>query len=199
MTDLDMARVGKPLEWSKVPSANKPRRPRNGKPLRPVAVALRGGRPDVLGHRGRDAPDSGFRVETVHGPVYVGVAPRERILDAAACFGVLVRAKRMNASPIIWNHWERLPADSARLATLMMGRAIECCAPVVLSDRSGIHELVELANRTKIPARRVVESSGVAIVDLGYAWGLDNAFKMVSRYLPAPMRGSALDRYLSLG
>ena len=199
MIDLDMAKVGVPLEWSKVPSANKPRRPRNGKPLRPVAVALRGGRPDVLGHRGRDAPDSGFRVETVHGPVYVGVAPRERILDAAACFGVLVRAKRMNASPIIWNHWERLPADSARLATLMMGRAIECCAPVVLSDRSGIHELVELANRTKIPARRVVESSGDPIVDLGYAWGLDNAFKMVSRHLPAPMRASALDRYLSLG
>ena len=199
MIDLDMAKVGEPLDWSGIPSANKPRRPRNGKPLRPVAVALRGGQPAVFGCSGWDTTDSGFRAETVHGPVYVGVVPSDWILDAAACFQVLVRAKQMNASPIIWNQWERLPADSARLATLMMGRAIECCAPIVLSDGSGIHELVELANRNKIPSRRVMESSGDAIVDLGYAWGLDNAFEMVTKHLPARMRGSALDRYRSLG
>ena len=105
----------------------------------------------------------------------------------------------MKCSPIIWNHWGRLPADSARLATLMMGRAIECCAPVVISDGDRIHELVELANRVKIPTRRVIESSGEAIVDLGYAWGLDNAFKMVTKHVPAGMRGLALDRYRSLG
>ena len=199
MIDLDMAKVGEPLDWSRIPSANKPRRPRNGKPLRPVAVALKGGQPAVFGCSGRDTTDSGFRAETVHGPVYVGVLPSDWILDAAACFQVLDRAKQINASPIIWNQWERLPADSARLATLMMGRAIECCAPIVLSDRSGIHELVELANKNKIPSRRVMESSGDAIVDLGYAWGLDNAFKMVIKHLPARMRGSALDRYRSLG
>ena len=31
--DLDMAKVGEPLDWSKIPSANKPKRPRKGKPL----------------------------------------------------------------------------------------------------------------------------------------------------------------------
>ena len=129
-----MAKVGEPLDWSKIPSANKPKRPRKGKPLKPISVALRDGHPTVLGCWGRESTDAGFRVETVHGSVYVGVVPSEQILDAAACFQVLDHARQMKCAPIVWNHWDRLPADSARLATLMMGRAIECCAPVVISD-----------------------------------------------------------------
>ena len=128
----------------------------------------------------------------------VGVVPKERILDAAACFRVLDRAKEMECAPIIWNRWEQLPADSGRLATLMMGRAIECCAPIVVSDRDGIRELVELSNRNKIPARRTMEASGEAIVDTGNAWGLDNAFKIVAKHLPRDMRARALDRYRRL-
>ena len=197
--DLDMAKVGEPLDWSKIPASDKPKRPRNGKPLKPIRVALSDGQPVVLGCSGRRATtDSGFRVETVHGPVYVGMLPSERILDAAECFRVLDHAKQMKSAPIIWNHWERLPAESGRLATLMMGRAIECCAPVVISDGQRIHELVELANRVKIPVRRIIESSGEAIVDLGYAWGLDNAFRMVSKHLAPGMARCALDRYRSL-
>ena len=199
LVDLDMARVGQPLDWGALPPADKPRRRRKGKPLKPVSVALRDGQPTVLGCSDRNRTDSGFRVDTDHGPAYVGIVPGDRILDAAACFRVLDRAKRMNARPIIWNRWERLPAESERLATLMMGRVIECCAPVVLSDTSGIHELVELANRVKIPTRREIEPSGEAVVDLGYAWGLDNAFRMVTKHLPARMRATALDRYRSLG
>lgn len=199
VVDLDMTQVGEPLDWSKIPLAHKSRRPREGTALKPVSVALRDGRPAILGGQRRDITDSDFRVETVHGPVYVGVVANKRILDAAACFQVLDHARQMNCTPIIWNHWERLPADSARLATLAMGRAIECCAPVVISDTDGIHELVELANRLKIPARRVIEASGEVTVDLGYAWGQDNAFKMVTKYLPAGMARLALDRYRSLG
>ena len=80
-----------------------------------------------------------------------------------------------------------------------MGRVIECCAPVVMSDADGIQELVELASRFKIPARRIIEASGEVIVDLEYAWGLDNAFNMVTKHLPAGMARPALDRYRSLG
>ena len=196
--DLDMAKVGEPLDWSKIPSASKPKCPRNGQPERPIRIAVRRGQPAVHGCSGQTPTDSDFRVETVHGPVYVGVVPSEQILDATACFRVLDHAKQMKCAPIIWNHWDQLPADSARLATLMLGRAIECCAPIVLSDRDGIHELVELANRVKIPTRRVMELSGEAIVDLGYAWGLGNAFKMVTKRLPAGMARLALDRYRSL-
>ena len=198
VVDLDMTKVGEPLDWSKIPVANKPKRPRKGNPRKPVSVALRDGRPDVLGGSRRETTDSGFRVGTVHGPVYVGVVPSERILDAVACFQVLDHARQMNCTPIIWNHWDRLPTDSARLATLAMGRAIECCTAVVISDTDGIHELVDLANRNKIPARRIIEASGKATVDLGYAWGLDNAFKMVTKCLPAGMAESTLDRYRRL-
>ena len=196
IVDLDMTKVGEPLDWSKIPPDHQPRKRKSPKS---VAVALRDGRPAVLGRSRWDAADSNRRVETDHGPVYVGVVPNERILDAGACFRVLDHAKQMNCTPIIWNHRDRLPADSARLATLTMGRVIECCTPVVISDADGIHELVELANRNKIPARRVVEASGKATVDLRYAWGLDNAFKMVTERLPAGMARRALDRYRSLG
>ena len=199
VVDLDMTKVGASLDWSKIPSAPKPKLTRRGQPLKPVSVALRDGRPAVLGGSRRDTTDSNLRVETDHGLVYVGVVRNERILDAAACFRVLDHARQMNCTPIIWNHWERLPADSARLATLAMGRVIECCTPVVISDADGVHELVELANRNKIPTRRVIEASGEATVDLRYAWGLDNAFKMVSKHLPAGMAKPALDRYRSLG
>ena len=153
-----------------------------GKVLKRVSVTLRDGPPTLLGHSGLPRTVAGFVIETVHGSVYVGEVPSERILDAAACFRVLDRAKHMYAYPIIWNHWQRLPADSACLATLMLGRAIECCAPILLSDESRIHELVELANRAKIPTRSVIEPFGDVTVDLGYAWGLDNAFKM-SRHI----------------
>lgn len=196
--DLDMAQVGQELDWRRLPCAPKPKEPRNGKLLKPITVALRYGEPAVLEYSSSICTAGGFRVETDHGPVFVGMVPKDQILDAAACFRVLDYAKRKNAYPIIWNHWERIPADSARLATLMMGRAIECCAPILLSDRSGIHELVELTNKNKIPARRIIESSGEAVVDLGYAWGLDNAFKMVTIRVPAGMRATVLNRYRSL-
>ena len=129
----------------------------------------------------------------------MGVVPSEGILDPVACFRVLERANWMNCTPIIWNHWERLPTDPTRLATLMLGRAIECCAPIVLSDGDAIHEVVELANRVKTPVRRTTGRFGEAIVDLGFAWGLDSAFKMVTKRFPVGMRGRALDRYRGLG
>ena len=189
VVDLDMNEVGEPLDWSKIAPANEPRQ---GKPRKPVALRDLGGSPGNI-------TDSNLPIETAHGPVYVGVVPNERILDAAACFRVLDHAKRMNCAPIIWNHWKRLPTDSARLATIAMGRVIECCTPVVISDADGIHELVEFASKFKIPTRRVIEPSGDATVDLRYAWGLDNAFNMVTKCLPAGMRRLALDRYRSLG
>lgn len=104
----------------------------------------------------------------------------------------------MECAPIIWNHWERLPVDSDRLASLMMGRAIECCAPVVISDKDGICELVELSKH-KIPDRRTMEASGEWIVDTVNAWGLKSAFKIVARHLQRDLRARALHRYRSLG
>lgn len=198
--ELDMAAVDELLDWSKLPNAEKQKCAPKSKLSRRVRVALKGGQPAVFGCSGWKTGDSGLRAETEHGPVYVEVVPGDRILDAAECFGVLDQANEMKCTPIIWNHWEQLPADSARLATLMMGRAIECCAPIVISDRGGICELVELSNRNKIPARRKMEESGEAIADIRYAWGLKSAFKMVKEKIPSDdMKRAALDRYRSLG
>ncbi len=198
VVDLDMSKGDEPLDWSKLPPATKPKRPRKGQPKKPIRVALKGGQPSVPEASDWNSTDSGVRIEFAHGPVYVGLVPEERILDSSSCFQVLDHASKTNCAPVIWNHWGRLPADSSRLATLMQGRAVECCAPIVLSDKHGIHELVELSNKLKIPVRRVVESSGEVIVDVQNAWGMRSAFRMVTKYLPPAKRGVALEHYRTL-
>lgn len=203
MIELDMDLAGKPLDWSKIPPAE-PKQPGGDITLRKtVRIALKDGRPALHGRAGwklMKADNDCLCIETKHGPIHVGVVSGERILDAAECFHVLDSARRMGAAPIIWNHWERLPTDSARLATLMMGRVIECCAPIVIStrDRDRVCELVELSGNYKIPARRAVEPPYEALVDVRYARGLDHAFKIVTKRLPRNMRAAALDRYRSL-
>ena len=199
LVDLDLDAADGAPDWEQVPLPQKPKRSRSGVARQPVRVAMNGGRPSVRGRSGWRPVEDGRTVETEHGRVHVGVLHKDRILDGAACFRTLDRARELGCAPIIWNHWDRLPADSARLATLMMGRAIECCAPVVVSDRRRVQEVVELSNRNKIPARRTIENSGEGIVDIAYAWGLDGAFRMVSRNLGRGLRRRALDRYRRLG
>ena len=198
VVDLDMSAIDEPLDWSHLPLAEQPKRARKGRSRKPIHLALREGEPAILGRSGWQTIKAGGRVETNHGSVYVGVVPKEQILDSAACFRILDYAKQMQCAPIIWNHWDRLPTDSARLATLMLGRAIECCAPLLISDEDGIHELVELANRNKIPARRKIETADESIADIGNAWGLKNAFKIVTQHLHRGSKGSALDLYRRL-
>ena len=90
--------------------------------------------------------------------------------------------------PGLWiGTWELAPRElfigcKPRLIPHWIG-PIECCAPIIVAEGDGICDLVELSNRTKIPARRMVEASGEAIVDVGNAWGPDNALKMVARHL----------------
>ena len=198
IVDLDMGEAGELLDWSKLPPATNPQQPRNGRPRKPVHVALRHGHPSVRGRSRWKHVCTSNRIVTEFGPVFVGMVPGERILDAAECFQVIDQAEQMGCAPIIWNHWERLPTESCRLASLMMGRSIECCAPVVISDRDGIRELVELSNKNKIPKRRTMEASGKWITDVGNAWGLNSAFKIVSKHLPRDKRAMALERYRSL-
>lgn len=192
IVDLDTASAGEPLDWLSLPRA--PAEPRKNKnPQKPVRVSLRNGQPAVYaGTRWRNSAGN-HCIQTEHGGVYVGVVRGKRILDAAARFRVIYSAYDMDCRPIIWNHWDCLPTDSDRLANLMMGMAIECCAPVIVSDKSGIHELVELSNRNKIPVRRDVKRSEAAEVDVGRAWGLPSALKMATKNTPA-----ASDLYRSL-
>ena len=179
IVDLDTASAGKSIGWSNLPCASKAQR-QNKNPQKPVRVSLENGQPMVYARRRwRNSADDRC-IQTEHGGVYVGVIRGKRILDAAARFCVIDRAHDMDCRPIIWNHWNRLPTDSDRLANLMMGMAIECCAPIIVSDKYGIHELVELSNCNKIPVRRIVKRSEPAVVDVGRAWGLPSALKMAT-------------------
>lgn len=198
LVDLDLTVLDQPLDWARVPPPAKPRKPRARPARKPVRLAWAGGHPAVFGRSGWQPIRSDCRVETEHGVLMVAVVRDNLILDAAVCFRILDRARETDSAPVIWNHWDRLPADSEHLATLMMGRAIECCAPLVLSDRNGIHELVELASNYKIPARRAMEASGEAIMDMTYARGLKSAFGMVTKWLPRRARERALNRYREL-
>lgn len=199
IVDIDMAAVEGGLDWSKVLPAKRSRR-KESDAAKLIRVRVEGGKPAIIDTQGRSNTKLGSLIETDHGSVYVGVVPEEKALDAAECFRVIDEAKKMKAAPIIWNHWERIPADSAAcLATLMMGRAIECCAPIVISDSDGIREVVELSNSNKYPARRIIESPEKATVDIKRAWGLPNAFNMVTKSpLTEVSREDALKRYQTL-
>ena len=195
--DLDIASVDKPLDWSSLPLANKPQR-RNKNPKKPVRISLKDYKPAVYTGTGWNTNTSDC-IKTEHGGVYVGEVRNEDILNAAECFGVIHKAYKMNCRPIIWNHWdEPFPTEPERLAALMMGRAIEYCAPIVISDQTGIRELVELATQYKHPVRRTVELSE-AVVDVKHAYGLPTAFKMVAENLHHSDRETALGQYRSLG
>ena len=197
IVELDMAAVDGEIDWSKIPPAKNSPRKKGDHKL--IGVRMEGEQPAIIDVQGRPQTDLTSPIETDHGSVYVGRVLGEKILDAAECFRVIDKARQMNAVPIIWNHWERLPADSAaHLATLMMGRAIECCAAIVISDKDGIRGLVELANSNKNPVWRDMESSRDVEVDIKRAWGLPNALNMVTKHLPRSDRKSALDRYLKL-
>ena len=204
IVDLDMGLLDGELVWGRIPRAEdlprpRPQNPPNSNPKMPIRVRLIDEGLAVFSRsRWRTVDDPGCALETDQGSVYVGVVQNEQMLDATECFRVIDRAKKANSKPIIWNVWDELPTDSARLATLMLGRTIECCAPILISDRNRIHELVELSNNNKVPTRRTIEASGEAIVDLGYAWGLDSAFKMVTACVSRDMRAEALDRYRTL-
>ncbi len=204
VVELDMRLPEGGLDWNRVPradnlSTSRLKKPPNPNAKQPIRVGIVDEQPAFLSRTGWCTVEvPGCDVETDHGMVYVGVVQNERMLDAAECFHIIDRAKKANSKPIIWNVWDELPTDSARLATLMLGRTIECCAPILISDRNRIHELVELSNSNKVPTRRTLEASGGAIVDLGYAWGLDSAFKMVTACVSRDMRAEALDRYRTL-
>ncbi len=209
IVELDMRMVDEELVWDEVPTADELASPRpqdlpKTEPKMPIRVRQFDGRPAVWSRSKWHAVEKpGCDLETDHGRVYVGIVPEDQILDAAACFRVIDRAKQADCKPIIWNVWDALPAESARLATLMLGRAIECWAPVLISDRTRIHELVELSSNYKIPARRPIQASGETIVNLEYAKGLNSAFKLVRLDGSKLIRGkeferTALERYRSL-
>ena len=199
IVDLDMSATGKPLDWSRLPRSTNYSPNNNFK--EPISTSLRNGRPAIhTGDGWSDINAGDGCIQTKYGKVYVGIVNDENILNPAKCFWIIDNADKIHARPIIWNHWHNgLPTEeSDRLGGLLKGRAIECCAPIVVSDNDGIRELVELANFEKDPVRRKVEPSE-AVVDLWSASGLGRAFKMaIEKVSSDSMKTDILNMYRSL-
>lgn len=200
IVDLDISAAGRQLDWSSLPkpSTKKPQ-VINENPKEPIRVSLKNGQPLVNANERWCDNVANRRIQTEYGGVYVGTVRGEDILDAAKCFEIIYNASKEGCRPIIWNHWDRLPTDADRLANLMMGRSIECCAPIVILDNDGIHELVELANAHKIPVRREIVNPSEAQVERAYAFGLNSAFSMVTDYIHPNNTAAVLDMYRGLG
>lgn len=172
---------------------------RTGKNQRLVPVGMRSGRAWV---------ESAARKITFGHPVSVGAdrlmffaIDGDELLRPELFWQAIDRAHLAGARPVFWNHWQTLPTDTDRLVSLMLGRSLECMAPVVLSDAAGIHEVTEVANASKV-LRRVdlgTVPTAVATIDIDKALGWHNAFKMASSCIPAADRARARERYLSLG
>jgi hypothetical protein len=142
-----------------------------------LEVSLRGGRPYMK--------SNGIWVPLEHkkplsvGPVRIfpGLIPGDKLFDISEFFIVLLEAHRQGCKPLFWNQWSQLPTQSSKLVDMMLGRTLEAFAPMILSDSHQIYEITEIAGGTKT-MRRISEKAAQGSVDISFALGLPNAFKM---------------------
>ena len=99
IVDLDMGEAGSPLDWSMLPPATKPQQPRNGRPQKPVRVALRHGVPSVRGRSRWKSVRTSGRVKTESGPVFVGVVPGSGFWMRPSAFRLSIKQSRRNVLP----------------------------------------------------------------------------------------------------
>jgi predicted amidohydrolase len=106
-----------------------------------------------------------------------GLISEGQLFDISKFFKVLCEARQQGCKPLFWNQWTQLPTRSDKLVDMMLGRTLEMLAPLILSDRDQIHEITEIAGGTKT-MRRISVKAPQGSVDISFALGLPNAFKM---------------------
>ncbi len=110
----------------------------------------------------------------------IGIIPGDKLFDISSFVQLQESIYNLNpdqAKPMFWNQWSELPTEPSRLVNIMMGRTLEMLAPVILSDRHTIYEVTEIAGGTKT-MRRISVNSSEAEVDVKFALGLWNSFKI---------------------
>jgi hypothetical protein len=146
------------------------------------------------------------RLVNVHGlKLGLGIIPGDKLFDISSFVREQERIYNLDpdqARPIFWNQWVELPTESSCLIDMMMGRTLEMLAPVILSDRKTIYEVTEIAGGTKT-IRRVLINSNEAEVDVKFALGLWNSFKITWASLSDVVRQEEyfkpfIQKYLSL-
>lgn len=142
----------------------------------------------------------------VHGlKLGLGIIPGDKLFDLSLFVQEQERIYNLDpdqARPIFWNQWVELPTEPGRLVDIMMGRTLEMFAPVILSDRKTIYEVTEIAGGTKT-IRRISVNSNEAEVDVKFALGLWNSFKITWGGLtniatPRELFKPFVEKYLSL-
>lgn len=170
-----------------------------------VKIALIEGFPYVGGEHGW-IKLSHERLVDVYGlKLGLGIIPGDKLFDISSFVREQERIYNLDpdqARPIFWNQWLELPTEPSRLIDMMMGRTLEMLAPVVLSDQKTIYEVTEIAGGTKT-IRRISFNSSEADVDVKFALGLWNSFKITWASLtdiaaPWELFKPFVQKYLSL-
>lgn len=148
--------------------------------------------------------DSSQSIDVGGKKIFIGLIKDDSLFDIKVFFNNALEAYRHKEALLFWNLWEELPVMPEKLVDIMLGRTLEFCAPVVLSDKNIIFEVTEIASNYKMMRRKLVNDKEISI-DLERAWGLKNAFKMTSNHLQAEgieeyrkLFAKSLDRYRSL-
>jgi len=161
-----------------------------------VELRLNNGEPQIrVGSRWRPATDA--TVDSGDRRALINVIHGEGLFDSAAFFAGLLKAERSGCRPVFWNIWEEIPARPSQLVDFLLGRALENCASVLISDRTSIYEVAEMASDTKSLRRRTINARS-AVVNVERAWGLSSAFGIALKHVKMQHRDAAVERYTSL-
>ncbi|RLC59774.1 MAG: hypothetical protein DRI01_11065 [Chloroflexi bacterium] len=145
-----------------------------------VKVALINGLPHVWSRNRWQQMKQGELIDVGGLKLGLGMIPAGSLFDISSFVQLqedIYNLDPNQARPIFWNQWDELPAEPSRFVDIMMGRTLEMLAPVILSDRHTIYEVTEIAGPTKT-MRRLVVNSSEAEIDVKFALGLWNSFKI---------------------
>ena len=162
-------------------------------PKNDVRLSLWESQPSIEVAGGYVPVESGKPLHVGRHKILVGLIRGQELFDTAVFWRILIEAHRHRCKPIFWNVWERLPCEPSQLVNVMLGRTVETCAPVVISDLTIIYDVTEIANKHKAVNRHCI-NAGHAWVALDRAWGLQSAFKFTSEHLRGLYRRGSFSR-----
>ena len=169
-----------------------------------VRISLTNGRPHVWAGHGWQALGQATPTQISGNTIALGLVHEKGLFDAGAFASLLAQIHQRYAKcrPLLWNLWDRLPARPEQLVDLLLGRALESFSCLVLSDKTTIYEVIEIAGGTKT-MRRISVNYSECELDLEYSLGLGHAFRITVDSLDGVAHQQSLfpgflSRYLSL-
>ena len=80
---------------------------------------------------------------------------------------------------------------------MLVGRSLEFCTPVVLTDGERIHEIAEMANDRKV-LRRCAPKTARAWVFMKPASGMRGSFRITTNHFEKWAEGEQFEKFLGL-